>query len=92
MDVWLVEKYDVESSEVLDIYNSSIKAEKAIIEARDKEVIHLQEMIEFCKKDKYKMGIKMYRKMIKNITKGNDWIKWKNYPHTNFSIVKREVK
>ncbi len=92
MDVWIVEKYDVESSEVLGIYDSSIKAEKAIIGARDKEVTHLQEMLEFCKKNKYKMGVKMYKEMIKNLTKGNDWRKWENYPHTNFGIVKRKVE
>lgn len=92
MDVWLVQKYDVESLEILGIYDSSRKAEKEIIKARNEEVIHLQRAIKFCEREKDTSSIKMYERIIKNLTKGNDWKKWKNYPHTNFAIVKREVK
>lgn len=94
MDVWLVEKYDVESMEILGIYGSSIKAERMIIKARNKEVIKLKKSMMFFKKrvNASPGSVKMYERMIRNLTKGNDWRKWKNYPHANFGIKKMEVK
>lgn len=92
MDVWIVEKYGVESLEILEIYDSSQKAEKAIIKARNEEVIDLKKKISFFKKERNTSAVKMYERMIENLTKGNDWRKWGNYPHTNFGIMKRKVK
>ena len=89
MNVWVVLKYDVESSDIIGIFSDEKKANIAILEARDEQV------------DEWELAIKVfinsyskktYSKMIANLTVGDDWKKWKNYPHTNFSIEKYVVQ
>jgi len=89
MNVWVVLKYDVESSEIIGIFSDEKKANVAILEARDEQV------------DEWELAIKVFRdrhskntylEMIANLTVGDDWKKWENYPHTNFRIEKYVVE
>jgi len=83
MEVWIIQEYDCESGHVVRILSSQEKAEKAILEERDRLVSEWKRMVDFCKEEH--SSSEMYERMIKNLS-SNDWREWHNYPHDNFSV------
>ena len=91
MNVWIINKYDCEGGEVVRVLATQNKAEKAILEEKNKQIKEWKRMIRFIKKENDHFGIEMYKKMIKNLS-GSNWRKWSNYPHENFNIQKWKVE
>ena len=91
MDIWLVGIGDVESSEIKHICKTEKLAIKRLFEERDKLIEEWKRMIEFCKKENDKDGVKDYSDMIKKLS-NDDYKNWDNYPHEIPFIFKMELE
>ena len=91
MNVWLVGIGDCESSEVKHVCKTEKLAVKKLFEERDELIKEWKRMIEFCKKENDKGGIKDYSDMIKKLS-NNDYEHWDNYPHEIPFVFKMKLE